>query len=280
MSGVVLTSASGSALPTARPDEQLKPMLPGPPVARRSFPQNDEIALFTEVYDNDGAKPHKVDITATVTTDEGKVLIKTDEVRDSSDLGGARGGYGYTTRIPLKDLAVGSYVLKIEAKSRLAQVPPAARELQFTVEASKTAPVALAAAPVQPTASPKAALMASTSRTIEKGDQSNVDEAKQVLVRTDAEWTRLWSQHSPDRPRPAVDFSKEIVVGVFMGSRPNAGFSTAVVSSTAANGALIVRYTETMPQPGSVTAQILTFPFHLVAIPKADVKDVKFEKIP
>jgi hypothetical protein len=29
-----------------------------------------------------------------------------------------------------------------------------------------------------------------------------------------------------------------------------------------------------------VSAQILTFPFHLVAIPKADVKDVKFEKVP
>jgi VWFA-related protein len=140
ISGLVLTSAAGSALPTARPDEQLKPMLPGPPVALRSFPQNDEIVLFAEVYDNDGAKPHKVDITATVTTDEGKVLIKTDEVRDSTDLGGARGGYGYTTRIPLKDLAVGSYVLKVDARSRLKDIPPVARELQFTVEAPRTAP--------------------------------------------------------------------------------------------------------------------------------------------
>jgi len=122
-------------------------------------------------------------------------------------------------------------------------------------------------------------LEAPTTKTIEKGDQSNVDDAKQVLVRTGGEWTRLWQQHSPDRPRPAVDFSKEMVVGVFMGSRPHAGFSTAVVSATAANGALIVRYTETLPKPGTVSAQILTFPYHLVAIPKADVKDVKFEKV-
>jgi len=139
ISGLVLTSASGSALPTARADEQLKPMLPGPPIATRSFPQNDEIVLFTEVYDNAGATPHKVDITATVTTDEGKVLFKTDEVRDSTDLGGKRGGYGYTTRIPLKDLAPGSYVLKVGAKSRLGQTPPVARELQFTVEAPRPA---------------------------------------------------------------------------------------------------------------------------------------------
>ncbi len=140
MSGLVLTSGAGSAFPTVKPDEQLKPMMPGPPVALRAFPQNDEIALFTEVYDNAGATPHKVDIVTTVTTDEGKVLFKTDEVRDSADLGGKRGGYGYTTRIPMKDLALGSYVLKVEAKSRLKDTPPVARELQFTVEAPRTGP--------------------------------------------------------------------------------------------------------------------------------------------
>lgn len=121
---------------------------------------------------------------------------------------------------------------------------------------------------------------AAAPRTIEKGDQSNVDDAKRVLVRTEAEWTKLWQQHNPDRPRPAVDFSKEMVVGVFMGSRTSAGFSTAILSATAANGALIVRYTETMPAAGGVSAQVLTFPYHLVAIPKAAVTDVRFEKAP
>jgi hypothetical protein len=116
------------------------------------------------------------------------------------------------------------------------------------------------------------------TRTIAKGDQSNVDDARQVLVRTEAEWTKLWQQHAPDHPKPAVDFSKEMVVAVFMGSRPNAGFSTTITSATAANGALVVRYNETTPRAGAVSAQILTFPFHIVAIAKADVKDLKFQK--
>jgi len=131
----------------------------------------------------------------------------------------------------------------------------------------------LALAVMQPPPSP-------APRTIEKGDQSNIESAKQVLVRTEAELRKLWQEHAPDRPMPKVDFSREMVVGVFMGSRPNAGFSTAIVSATAANGALMVRYSENKPVAGSVTAQILTFPYHLVAIPKADVKDVKFEKAP
>jgi hypothetical protein len=143
--------------------------------------------------------------------------------------------------------------------------------------------LALAAMLVQPPrpATPDLMMLeAPNTRTIEKGDQSNIDEARQVLVRTDAEWTTLWRQHHPDKPRPAVDFSKEMIVGVFMGSRPNAGFSTTILSATAANGALIVRYAEKVPAPGRISAQILTFPYHLVAIPKAAVTDVKFEKDP
>jgi VWFA-related protein len=133
MSGVVLTSASGSALPTVKADEQLKPVLPGPPISMRSFPQNDEAILFVEVYDNEGSKPHKVDIVTTVTTDEGRQLFKTDETRDSTDLGGARGGYGYTTRVPMKDFEPGKYVLKVEAKSRLGNAPAISRELRIEV---------------------------------------------------------------------------------------------------------------------------------------------------
>ena len=133
ISGLVLTSASSAALPTVRPDEQLRAVLPSPPVAIRTFPANDEIKLFAEVYDNAGATPHKVDITATVITDEGRVLFKTEETRESSDLGGQRGGYGYTTTIPLKDISPGKYVLRVEAKSRLGQTPPATREARIEV---------------------------------------------------------------------------------------------------------------------------------------------------
>jgi hypothetical protein len=116
-----------------------------------------------------------------------------------------------------------------------------------------------------------------TVRTVDKGEQSNVDEAKQVVVRTEAEWTKLWQQHSPDRKRPAVDFSKDMVVGVFMGSRPTAGYNVSIVSTFAKDGKVLVQYRESQPRPGTIAAQILTFPYHLVAVPKT-AGDVKFEK--
>ena len=117
-----------------------------------------------------------------------------------------------------------------------------------------------------------------TVRTVDKGEQSNIDEAKQVVVRTEAEWTKLWQQHSPDRKRPAVDFSKDMVVGVFVGSRPTAGYNLSIVSTFKKDGHVLVQYRESQPRPGAMAAQVLTFPYHLVAVSKA-TGDVKFEKI-
>ena len=76
MSGVALTSPASSRVPTVRPDDELRQVLPAPPVGSRIFPVGDELALFAEIYDNAGGSPHKVDITTTVTADEGKVLFK------------------------------------------------------------------------------------------------------------------------------------------------------------------------------------------------------------
>ena len=123
-----------------------------------------------------------------------------------------------------------------------------------------------------------AAMSAQTPpRTVDKGDFSNVDDAKQVVVRTEAEWKTLWRQHGGERPMPSVDFGKQIVLGVFMGSRPTAGFAIAITSTIEGNGILHVRYRERMPARGLVLAQVLTFPFHLVAVPKT-ASEVKFEK--
>jgi VWFA-related protein len=133
MSGLVLTSAASSMAPTAKPDADLRPVLPGPPVASRSFPQNDQIAFFTDVYDNDLSAVHTVDITTTLTADEGRVVFKNAEERSTADLAGKRGGFGYGSTLSLKDYAPGLYVLKVEARSRLGNNATASREVQITV---------------------------------------------------------------------------------------------------------------------------------------------------
>jgi VWFA-related protein len=138
MSGLVLTSASSGLEPTAKPDADLRQVLPGPPAAARSFAQNDQIAFFADVYDNDLSAVHTLDITTTLTADEGRVVFKNAEERSTADLAGKRGGFGYGTTMSLKDYAPGLYVLKVEARSRLGSNATASREVQIAITPPET----------------------------------------------------------------------------------------------------------------------------------------------
>jgi VWFA-related protein len=133
MSGLLLTSPSASRVVTAKPDPLLEGLLPGSPTTIREFPVDDEIALFTEVYDNQLTPRHMVDISTSVLTDEGRVVFTMTDTRSSEELEGKRGGYGYGARVPLKDLAPGLYVLKVEARTRLGNVEPVGRQVQFRI---------------------------------------------------------------------------------------------------------------------------------------------------
>ena len=115
-------------------------------------------------------------------------------------------------------------------------------------------------------------------RSLERSSQSFVDTAKQFVARTPAEWEAIWKQHAPARPAPEVDFSKDMVVGVFLGSRNSAGYSVEIVGVEKEAAGVVVRYRETRPGRGAITAQIITSPYHFVAVPKAD-GTVRFEKI-
>jgi VWFA-related protein len=133
MSGLLLTSPSSSQVMTVRPDPLLEGLLPGSPTTMREFSVDDEIALFTEVYDNQLTPRHMVDISTSVITDDGRVVFTTSDTRSSDELEGKRGGYGYSARVLLKDLAPGLYVLKVEARTRLGNVDPIVRQVQFRI---------------------------------------------------------------------------------------------------------------------------------------------------
>jgi PrcB C-terminal len=120
---------------------------------------------------------------------------------------------------------------------------------------------------------------AQAPRTIDKGAQSNVDDSLNASARTAVEWTALWKKHNYDKPAPAIDFSKEMVVAVFMGSRPTAGFAVEIVSATQRDGKLVVAYRVTAPKAGTVSAQVLTAPYHIAAIGKSSLP-VTFDKQP
>ena len=132
MSDIALTSALSGAAPTIRPKDPLEKLLPGPLTTYREFPPMDEIALFTEVYDNI-KQSHKTEIVATVKAEGGQTVFEAREEHDSSELAGSAGGYGFQTRVPLSKLAPGLYVLRVEATARVGDRNTVARETVFRV---------------------------------------------------------------------------------------------------------------------------------------------------
>jgi hypothetical protein len=115
-------------------------------------------------------------------------------------------------------------------------------------------------------------------RTIDHGTMSNIGDARFVTIRDQAEWSALWRTHAPGKPLPAVDWSREMVVGVFVGTVPTAGFRVEIVGYREEGGRVVAGYRETPPARDAITAQVLTSPFALAAIPRR-AGDVSFEKI-
>jgi VWFA-related protein len=139
MSNILVTAATAQVTPTPMPDKQLQGIMPGPAMARREFVKGDVLAAYAEVYDNLPPTPsHTIDITTSVVTLEGTSVFKAAEERSSTELQGVKGnGYGHVTQIPLKDVAPGRYLLRIEAKSRLKDAQLVTRELPFSVLAPR-----------------------------------------------------------------------------------------------------------------------------------------------
>lgn len=129
ISSIALTSATSGLVPTARPKDPLAKMLPGPMTTFRDFVTGDELALFVEIYDNSSKAAHKVEIEASLKSEGGQSVFQTREERDSSELAGGPGGYGFATRIPLTGVAPGLYVLRVQGTSRIGDQLQVAREI-------------------------------------------------------------------------------------------------------------------------------------------------------
>lgn len=265
MSGLLVSSGSSAMTPTARPDEQLKDVLSGPPSVVRDFVQADTLSLFAEVYDNDADKPHRVDIVTTITGEDGRQVFKTEDERSSSELQGARGGYGYTAQIPLRDIAPGRYLLRVEARSRLRSDAPVARETEIRVYGVR--PAAAAPAPAGKVIVP-----------VERGPMSGITAYKETIARTAEEWEALWKSLPARRPMPKVSFESTMIAGLFVGERPTAGFSVEFTAVKRDGDTLLIEYVERAPGADVSVGQMVTTPYFVAGVPKHD-GPVKFVKV-
>ena len=133
-------------------------------------------------------------------------------------------------------------------------------------------------------ASPPTATSQVSFHTIAKGYRSGIVEPAQVTARTQAEWIALWQKHSaaettPSLP-PTIDFSKNIVVGVFLGQKPTGGYDIEITGVERSDSALTISFREQSPRPGAILTQAFTQPFHIVSISVEGTTAVHFRRTP
>jgi hypothetical protein len=115
-------------------------------------------------------------------------------------------------------------------------------------------------------------------QTINADVMSGVDRAEQVIARNDTEWKALWQRHAPGRNAPTIDFTKQMAVAIFLGSRPSGGYRVEITGVRTEGNTLVVQWSEAGPGPGQMAAQVMTSPAHIVTVPR-HTGEVRFEKV-
>jgi hypothetical protein len=119
-------------------------------------------------------------------------------------------------------------------------------------------------------------------RTLVKTSFSGVDKSKNVVVKGRAALETLWSEHfsknSQPQPLPLVDFSRQMVLGVFTGDEVGgcAGMSVARVLSK--DGKMVVEYQIHTAPLDAVCAAVVTQPSQIIVLERSDAP-VEFVKL-
>ncbi len=84
----------------------------------------------------------------------------------------------------------------------------------------------------------------------------------------DALWRRASSHRAPVPPPPTVDFAKEMVAFVSLGTRPSAGHGIEIVGARDDGGKTVLLILEHKPAQGAMSAAVVTHPWHMVILPR------------
>jgi hypothetical protein len=115
--------------------------------------------------------------------------------------------------------------------------------------------------------------------TVAQGSNSSISVPNKLVITTSGQWQQLWQDmHSSRAPIPAlptIDFDTTMVIAVFAGEHPTAGYSITITQITDEGDHIQVNVKTTQPAAGGMTLQVLTQPYHLVQLAKS-TKPIQF----
>ena len=109
-----------------------------------------------------------------------------------------------------------------------------------------------------------------------KGQYSGIAEKSDKIVTDMKTWTKLWAKMhelvEPKPPLPKVDFSKNTVLTVFMGTKNTGGYDISIHTIREMKDRIQVEVEEIVPRSSGIVTMALTQPFHVVKIAKSKKK--------
>lgn len=102
-----------------------------------------------------------------------------------------------------------------------------------------------------------------------EGSNSAVMQTREQVIRDQQAWTALWKEHSTaTSTAPTVDFSRDMVVALFLGQRANGCSAIEEVSIWRQGGISRVSHRDSYPAAGTMCTLAITSPFMFLVIPR------------
>lgn len=117
-------------------------------------------------------------------------------------------------------------------------------------------------------------------RTYSQGAFSNSQKSFTLTIDNSGAWQNYWRDNfgDPSEAPKDIDFNKEQLVAIHLGTRPTGGYKVSVASIQRAKpGEVRVSYVESLPLPGVTVTQAETTPWVIVRMDKPGAK-ITFSK--
>jgi hypothetical protein len=109
-----------------------------------------------------------------------------------------------------------------------------------------------------------------------KGAFSGITNRQQLVITNQQAWEQLWAKHNvtskPTEKIPKVDFEKEMIIAIAMGKQRTGGYRIEITGVETGADKLRITYKRYAPPPDGINLQVITSPFHFVAVPKSASK--------
>ena len=89
------------------------------------------------------------------------------------------------------------------------------------------------------------------------------------------EWNDFWSDYHKTAA-PDLDLEESALVAVFLGQKPNPGYSAGIVGAVEHRDEVVIEVVEYLPAPGMMYAQMIVYPYAARLIPETG-KTIRFE---